>query len=171
MPTNIEIKAKISSLEDFRRKIEKLNVKETGEIFQEDTFFKISKGRLKLRTFGEESGELIYYVRENLPGLKRSDYHIFKTTEPNALRQILENSLGIRGVVKKRRLFYLVGNTRIHFDEVETLGSFLEIEVILNKGQDEISCRAIANEIMEKLNIKEKDLVDKAYIDLIESST
>jgi predicted adenylyl cyclase CyaB len=168
MPTNIEIKAKISSLEDFRRKIEKLNVKETGEIFQEDTFFKISNGRLKLRTFGEEIGELIYYVRENLPGPKRSDYHIFKTTEPNALRQILENSLGIRGVVKKRRLLYLVGNTRIHLDEVERLGSFLELEIILSQGEDEKCCRAIANEIMEKLDIKEKDLVDKAYIELLE---
>jgi len=171
MPTNIEIKAKILNLENFRRKIEKLNVKETSEIFQEDTFFKIPQGRLKLRVFSADKGELIYYERNNSAGPKRSDYYIYNTSAPKTLGRVLESSLGIRGIVKKKRLLYLVGNIRIHLDEVETLGSFLEIEVILNKGQDEISCRAIANEIMEKLDIKEKDLVDKAYIDLIESST
>ena len=171
MPINIEIKAKIDNFEGIKRKMDKLNATPAVEIIQEDIFFNTVKGRLKLRIFSEESGELIYYLRNNSAGPKRSDYYIYNTSAPKTLGRVLESSLEIRGIVKKKRLLYLVGNTRIHLDEVETLGSFLEIEVILNKGQNEISCRAIANEIMEKLDIKEKDLVDKAYIDLIESST
>jgi len=170
MPINIEIKAKIDNVEDIRRKIDKLNATAAVEILQEDIFFNTVKGRLKLRIFSEESGELIYYLRNNLAGPKRSDYHIYKTDKPNTLRQVLEYSLGIRGVVRKKRLLYLVGNTRIHLDEVENLGSFLELEVVLNQGQDEKSGHAKANEIMEKLDVEEKDLVDIAYIDLIERS-
>ena len=168
MPINIEIKAKIDNVEDIRKKIDKLNATAAIEIIQEDIFFNTVKGRLKLRKFSKKSGELIYYLRNNLAGPKRSDYHIYKTDEPNTLRQVLEYSLGIRGVVRKKRLLYLVGNTRIHLDEVENLGSFLELEVIHSPGQDEKSCRVIANEIMEKLGIDKKDLVNKAYIDLIE---
>lgn len=170
MPINIEIKAKIDNVENIRIKIDKLNATAAVEIIQEDIFFNTVKGRLKLRKFSEKSGELIYYLRNNLAGPKRSDYHIYKTDNPNTLRQVLEYSLGIRGVVRKKRLLYLVGNTRIHLDEVENLGSFLELEVMLNPGQDEGICRTIANDILEKLDIDKKDLVDNSYIDLIEIS-
>ena len=170
MPINIEIKAKIDNVESIKRKIDKLNTTPAVEIKQEDIFFNTVKGRLKLRKFSEKSGELIYYLRNNLAGPKRSDYHIYKTDEPNTLRKVLEYSLGIRGVVRKKRLLYLVGNTRIHLDEVENLGSFLELEVMLSQGQDEKSCHTIANEIIKKLDIDKKDLVDKAYIDLIGKS-
>ena len=35
----------------------------------------------------------------------------------------------VQGVVKKKRLLYLVGQTRVHCDEVEGLGHFVELEV------------------------------------------
>ncbi|MGB5288811.1 MAG: class IV adenylate cyclase [Ignavibacteriaceae bacterium] len=168
MPINIEIKAKINNVENIRKKIDKLNTTTPVEILQEDVFFNIVKGRLKLRIFSQGEGELIYYLRNDSAGPKRSEYHIYKTNEPKTLQRVLEYSLGIRGVVRKKRLLYLVGNTRIHLDEVEHLGFFLELEVILGKGQDEKSCYASANEIMDMLDINEKDLVDIAYIDLLE---
>ena len=171
MPTNVEIKAKVPNLEIFRRKIEKLYVKEYSEIFQEDTFFKTEEGRLKLRVFSENKGELIYYARDNSTGPKRSDYYIYKTNEPKILKKILEFALGVRGVVKKKRLLYIVGNTRIHLDQVENLGSFIELEVVLNAEQNENEGKVIANDLMAKLDINKKDLIDKAYIDLIEKST
>lgn len=171
MPTNIEIKAKVPNLEILRRKVEKLDVKETNEIFQEDTFFKTEKGRLKLRIFSNNKGELIYYVRANSTGPKRSDYFMYKTNEPKILKKILEFALGIRGVVKKKRLLYIVGNTRIHLDEVKNLGSFIELEVVLSAGQNENEGKVIANDLMAKLDINKKDLIDKAYIDLIGKST
>jgi len=61
-----------------------------------------------------------------------------------------------------------MGNTRIHLDEVENLGSFLELEVALNSGQKVNEGIAIANNLMKKLGVSKKDLIDKAYIDLLE---
>jgi len=110
---------------------------------------------------------LIYYLRNDSAGPKRSDYIVYKTDEPLALKQVLETSLGLRGVIKKKRLLYIVGNTRIHLDEVEKLGTFLELEVVLSDSQNVNEGIAIANDFMKKLNIDKKDLVDKAYIDLI----
>ena len=42
---------------------------------------------------------------------------------------MLGQALGVLGVVRKQRLLYLVGQTRVHLDSVEGLGDFLELEV------------------------------------------
>jgi predicted adenylyl cyclase CyaB len=167
MPKNIEIKAKVRNIEDLRSKIEDLYNIKAEKIFQVDTFFNIEKGRFKLRTFSNTKGELIYYLRNNSAGPKRSDYFIYKTDNPEELKKLLEISLGIRGVVRKKRLLYLVENTRIHLDEVEELGSFLELEVVLNPEQNENEGKQIAKGFMRKLELDEKDLIDLAYIDLL----
>ena len=167
MPKNIEIKAKVRNIEDLRSKIEDLYNIKAEKIFQVDTFFNIEKGRLKLRTFSNTKGELIYYLRNNSAGPKRSNYFIYKTDNPEELKKLLEISLGIRGVVRKKRLLYLVENTRIHLDEVEELGSFLELEVVLNPEQNENEGKQIAKGFMRKLELDEKDLIDLAYIDLL----
>ena len=167
MPKNIEIKAKVRNIEVLRSKIEDLYNIKAENIFQVDTFFNVEKGRLKLRTFSNTKGELIYYLRNNSAGPKRSDYFIYKTDNPEELKKLLEISLGIRGVVRKKRLLYLVENTRIHLDEVEELGSFLELEVVLNPEQNENEGKQIAKGFMRKLELDEKDLIDLAYIDLL----
>jgi predicted adenylyl cyclase CyaB len=82
---------------------------------------------------------------------------------------VLSAGLGVRGVVRKRRLVYVVGNTRIHLDEVEGLGSFLELEVVLSPGESLEAGVATATELVRKLGIQESDLIQTAYIDLLES--
>jgi predicted adenylyl cyclase CyaB len=131
MPVNIEIKAKVHDSDSIRSRLEKIIKKDAVKIYQEDIFFNTGRGRLKLRTFSDGKGELIYYQRNDSAGPKRSDYLVYKTGAPKILKQVLESCLGIRGVIKKNRLLYLLGTTRIHLDEVENLGSFLEIEVVL----------------------------------------
>ena len=61
-----------------------------------------------------------------------------------------------------------VGNTRIHLDQVEGLGPFMELEVVLGPGQSDAEGQAIATELMETLGIAETDLIEVAYIDLLE---
>ena len=168
MPANIEIKAKVKNVEALKTKIESFYNIKPKEIFQVDTFFNIDKGRLKLRTFSKDKGELIFYKRSNSAGPKRSDYFIYKTDNPDELKKVLEISLGTRGIVRKRRLLYLVDKTRIHLDEVENLGSFLELEEVLSPDQKENEGKQAAEDIMNKLGINDKDLIELAYIDLLE---
>ena len=168
MASNVEIKVKIKDILELRKKIESFYSIDPIQLFQEDTFFNICEGRLKLRIYSTSSGELIYYKRQNSKRPKRSDYFIYKTNEPEKLRHVLEYSLGIRGVIKKKRLLYLIDNKRIHLDEVEQLGAFLELEVVLKSEQDENEGKQIVNDFMKIININEKDLIDKAYIDLLE---
>jgi predicted adenylyl cyclase CyaB len=167
--TNVEIKARTADLEILRRRVESVSDSPAELIMQEDIFFNGPQGRLKLRIFSDDRGELIYYERSDQAGPKRSRYFISRTAEPRKLTIVLESALGIRGVVRKKRWLYWVGNTRIHLDEVEGLGSFLELEVVLSTGQRIEEGEAIADQLMADLGIEKSDLIASAYIDLVEN--
>ncbi|GAB4429732.1 MAG: class IV adenylate cyclase [Anaerolineales bacterium] len=169
MPSNIEIKARVRDFNALRACAEALSDTSCKIILQEDTFFNSPKGRLKLRLLVPEQGELIYYERPDMDGPKRSDYHRAACKNPENLKTTLTLALGVRGVVKKTRYLYLVGQTRIHLDEVEGLGHFMELEVVMRAGQPDAEGQAIAEKLMAKLGIQKEDLLNVAYIDLLEA--
>jgi predicted adenylyl cyclase CyaB len=167
MPKNIEIKARVSDFQRLKELAERLSDVPCQLLIQEDTFFETSTGRLKLRVFDSEHGELIYYARDDSSGAKTSTYLISKTSEPQTLKAILTLALQTRGVVRKRRRLYLVGQTRIHLDEVENLGHFVELEFVMREGQSVDEGQAVIQDLMTRLGIAEADLVAVAYIDLL----
>ena len=167
MPTNIEIKARIADPERKRQLAGNLAGTPPTVLHQEDTFFPCAHGRLKLRQLSEKHGELIAYQRADVAGTKQSDYLLSRTDTPAALRAVLAGALGTGMVVTKTRWLFLVGQTRIHLDEVAGLGSFLELEVVLADGQHPEEGHRIAREVMTKLEVSEMDLIDRAYADLL----
>jgi len=198
MPANIEIKARVRDFAALRARAEALSNVPVQVIPQEDTFFNVAQGqpgarqdagqlrwrrhavsiahaphdtgRLKLRVLAANRAQLIFYSRPDQSGPKRSDYHIHETADPAGLKNVLALALGVRGVVRKTRYLYLAGETRIHLDDVEGLGQFMELEVVLRPDQTDAEGQAIAADLMSKLGVAETDLLDGAYMDLLESS-
>ena len=168
MPSNIEIKARTRDFEEVRRRAESLSDTLVEVIPQEDIFFNTEKGRLKLRILALNLGQLIYYTRPDQQGPKRSEYHFYETPDPENLKRVLELAYGIRGVVKKTRYLYLVGQTRVHLDDVEGLGQFMELEVVMGEGQGDAQGQAIAEGLMSRLGVGRGDLLEGAYMDLLE---
>ena len=171
MARNIEIKARAG---DFPRQVRLAAGLADGEeqlLVQEDTFFEAPTGRLKLRELGDGTGVLIQYHRPDTTGPSESQYILSETLDPASLKEALGNALGIRAVVKKRRTVRMVGRTRIHLDEVEGLGEYLELEVVLEPGEANEDGVAVAEELMAKLEIAPEDLVEPAYVDLLEEKT
>ncbi|MEI9998487.1 MAG: class IV adenylate cyclase [Verrucomicrobiota bacterium] len=167
MPTNIEIKARVRDMDRTRRAAVALADGPARILEQRDTFFACARGRLKLREFSGGSGELIAYERDDAPGAKASHYVIAPVPEPGPLRETLAQALGVRGKVTKRRELHLAGQTRIHLDTVEGLGTFLELEVVMREGQSAAEGEAIARELMARLGVMPEDLVAGAYVDLL----
>ena len=168
MPLNIEIKAYARNFDEVRRRAEALSDSPVEVISQEDTFFNTSQGRLKLRVLSANRGQLIYYTRPDQEGPKPSDYSISLTSDPENLKHVLELAYGIRGVVRKTRYLYLVGQTRVHLDDVEGLGKFMELEVVLRPGQSDAEGQAVAEDLMTRLKVDKSDLLEGAYMDLLE---
>ncbi|MBW3598013.1 MAG: class IV adenylate cyclase [Planctomycetes bacterium] len=167
MPRNVEIKAQVRDWDRLHAVAAHLAGGPPELIRQVDTFFHAPHGRLKLREFSAERGELIFYERPDAAAAKTSRYEIVATDQPQRLRETLAAALGIRGVVRKERLLYLAGQSRIHLDRVEGLGRFVELEVVLRGGQTATDGRRIAEQLQNKLGISDADLVEGAYVDLI----
>ncbi|XP_043496999.1 uncharacterized protein LOC122520794 [Polistes fuscatus] len=166
---NVEIKSKIHDSKTIIEKLEKITDTKMILIKQLDTFFESKTGRLKLRRFEDGTGELIFYERLNTTGPKLSDY---KKIDLNAktyedMDKILSATNGIIGTIKKTRRLYTIDQTRIHVDDVDDLGSFLELEVVLKDNQDIDYGTKVAENIMKSLNINARDLISVAYIDLL----
>lgn len=170
MPANIEIKARVKDFSSLKKRAESLSDKPVQVIPQEDTFFVIPEGRLKLRVLSADHAQLVWYARADDTGPKRSDYQIYETHAPDTLKTTLSLALGVRGVVRKTRYLYMAGQTRIHLDDVEGLGYFMELEVVMQKGQSDAEGQTIAEELMEKLGIESGDLLDVAYMDMIDAA-
>lgn len=168
MPANIEIKARVRNFEEIHSRAEKLSDAPVQVIPQEDIFFNVEQGRLKLRILAPDQAQLIFYNRPDQEGPKRSEYHITRSADPQNLKRVLELAYGIRGIVRKTRYLHLVGQTRIHLDDVEGLGKFMELEVVLEEGQSDAEGQKIAEELMSALGVQRGDLIDGAYLDLIE---
>ncbi len=170
MPSNIEIKARIADLPTTRALVAAISDAAPETLHQRDTFFRCVNGRLKLRELGTGASELIFYDRANEPGAKQSSYEIAPVADPDMLRQVLRQSLGVTQVVEKTRLLYVVGQTRVHLDSVVGLGDFLELEVVLRPEQSPAEGHAIAVDLMQKLGIRDSDLIETAYADMLSAS-
>ncbi|MFY2839614.1 class IV adenylate cyclase [Achromobacter xylosoxidans] len=167
MARNIEIKARVASLAAVESLAAALSGKEPVAIAQDDTFFACPDGRLKLRAFSDGTGELIFYRRADDTGPKESFYVISPTSSPDTLRDALGLAYGVIGRVRKQRLLFMVGRTRIHLDRVEGLGEFLELEVVLRDGESAEAGMAEARELLASLRIAPEQLVSGAYLDLL----
>jgi len=167
MPRNVEIKARVDSIDALQPRVDKIADSGPTEILQDDTFFKCPSGRLKLRAFSETAGELIFYQRPDQAGPKESFYGISPTASPNTMREVLSLAYGQSGRVRKRRTLYIAGRTRIHLDRVEDLGDFLELEVVLADGEPVEVGVSVAHELLATLGIDHSQLIDGAYVDLL----
>ena len=171
MGANIEVKARTRDWERQCAEARRLAEADGEVIEQVDTFFNAPEGYLKLRQVTPERGELIYYERPGQLGPKLSEYSITPTDAPGALCETLARAFGICGEVRKRRQLFLSkqweGHTRIHLDEVKGLGQFIELEVVLAPGQPPEEGERIAEHFRAALDIRDDDLIDCAYVDLM----
>jgi adenylate cyclase, class 2 len=164
--TIIEIKARVEDLAPARTFLTESGARSVGLDHQVDTYFDVRDGRMKWRA-GTIEHALIYYRRPDQEGPKRSDAELVQDPDP-ALRTMLEEAVGILVTVDKRREIYFLDNVKVHLDQVERLGTFIEIEAIDTDGRFPVAelerqCR----KLMEKLGIAETDLVDGSYSDLL----
>ncbi|PIV81861.1 adenylate cyclase, partial [bacterium CG17_big_fil_post_rev_8_21_14_2_50_64_8] len=96
-----------------------------------------------------------------------SRYHLAPVAQAAPLLATLQAALPVLGVVAKTRRLLMCGRTRIHLDEVEGLGSFLELEVVLAEGESVADGEREAHRMLAELGIPAEDLVEGAYLDLI----
>jgi predicted adenylyl cyclase CyaB len=120
-----------------------------------------------LREEKDASPQLIGYARPAIAGQRESRYRIVEVANGEALMETLADTLGIRAVVAKSRHLFTLDATRIHLDEVEDLGNFIEIEAVAPPESDLSEEVEQVNRLRSALEIREGDLVAGSYCDLM----
>lgn len=162
---NIEIKAKCSD----GAKIEKLLLKAGAEFqgvdLQKDTYLNVNEGRMKVRE-GNIEHALVYYERPAQGGPKGSAVELEQLSDSSNLLNILKKVLGVKVVVEKERKIFWIDNIKFHIDQVDKLGSFVEIE-----AQGDEKQKSQLNEqcvhYVKYLGIKDEDLLSDSYSDML----
>jgi predicted adenylyl cyclase CyaB len=165
VPTNLEIKAKCSSLSQARRISRTLGARFGGRMKQTDTYFKVKHGRLKLREIDQKELELIYYRRENSRGSRYSDYMVIRLKKPEAAKRVLNSLFETVAVVKKKRELFLYKNSRIHIDFVAGLGGFVEFEILVIRGKRQ--AQQLMTFFRTKFGIDASMLIAGSYSDIL----
>ena len=135
---------------------------------QRDQFYSVSRGRLKLRTIAGVHSELIAYDREDTPSARTSDYGLYPTADAALLDDVLGRALERSDVIEKTRRLLVLGNTRIHLDDVVGLGHYVELETVI-QDQSESDALAEHEKVIAALGLGDAERLAVGYVDLIKS--
>lgn len=164
MKHNLEIKCRLDNLSGVRKLLKESRSFKYSVEKQNDIYFKVKKGRLKLRIINNKTGNLIYYFRNEKSSEMKSGYIISATENFKELFKILSNQFEIFVTVKKKREIFVKDNIRIHLDNVTELGKFMEIEIIYkNLGSAKVRMKEILNFIKPEI----RSYINKSYSDLL----
>ena len=179
---NVELKARDP---DPARTLERalaLGAEDRGEIRQRDTYFAGARGRLKLReqeTGGspmwdeliEYSHELIGYTRPDSTEARTSSYRRAPVADVAPLREALDAAYGTLVTVAKRRHLLIWEGVRIHLDDVEGLGTYVELEAVAEPDSDLTAEHEKVERLRAELGIEDENLVATSYADLLLETT
>lgn len=162
---NVEWKGELLDFGKAERICAELGARRMGILEQRDTYFVVPDGRLKRRECTGRADEWIHYFRSDAPGARNSEYTLH-TTEEAAARFDLD-ALEPWVVVAKRRTLYLSAEVRIHLDRVERLGSFFELEALVNERQSAPEAERALAELLRALKPVLGAPVPSSYSDLV----
>jgi len=169
---NIEIKVRIADAGQARTAIARLADGPAQVLEQKDTYFNAGDDAyLKLREEtgpdGDSRASLIAYRRTRRAEPRPSDIRLTPVDDGPELAETLAHALGVLVVVDKTRHLFFRGQTRIHLDEVDRLGAFLELEVVLEPGQEQAEGLRIAHDLLARLELTDAANQTDSYRDLL----
>ncbi len=165
---NVEIKARDADPQATVSRCEALGAVDRGVLHQRDTYFAGRHGRLKLREQGGAGAELIAYRRSDAAEPEESAFVRAGAADPEALREALAAALGEMVVVVKRRRLFEWEHVRIHLDDVEGLGTFIELEALVGPGLNTLAeASDKVARLRAELAIADDALVAVGYSDLL----
>jgi predicted adenylyl cyclase CyaB len=175
---NVELKARCADVHEVERRALAAGAVPTAVLHQRDVYFDAPRGRLKLREERREpypghpgeddlTAELVHYHRADVATARESTYDLLRVDDAATVRRTLAERLGETGEVVKVRGLLLWEGVRIHLDDVDGLGTFVELEAVVGPAGDEAACAAKVARLREALGIADADVESRGYAGLL----
>jgi predicted adenylyl cyclase CyaB len=171
MPRNVEIKVRAADLAAVREATLRMGARCHAVEVQTDRYYTVDGAhRVKLRTIAGGRAELVDYRRAETTSVRASDYTVTPVRDETAELCLVPKGQP-RVVVRKRREILLWDNVRVHLDDVEGLGTFVELEAVLDERHDEATCRAQIGTLMRALALRDDELIRASYAEMVDQRT
>ena len=109
--------------------------------------------------------EWIHYFRTDDSSARNSDYSLYTPDEAEARFDLAALEPWV--VVAKQRTLHMHGEVRVHLDQVENLGSFLELEALVNERQHEAQAERALHDLLTALKPVLGEPIASSYSDLL----
>lgn len=174
----VEVKAKIDSFDEMRKKLDEIGAVKTKTEHQEDRYFNSpvndfaqTDEALRIReTRSDERHKLfITYKGPKIDSKSKTREEVeMKIEDADKCSKIFEN-LGFKEVrtVVKDREYYEYENFEISLDDVHGLDPYMEIEISLEDNSDYSEAQKSIFELFEKLGITD-GFERTSYLELLE---
>lgn len=163
---NLEIKVQLDQ-RTLSNLLEQLSPYYSETVIQTDTYFATNEGRLKLREEKDRTSYLIRYQRPNVEEAKESHCFFYPIGNASLFLSVLGDCLREEIKVKKQRAVYMLKpHIRVHLDQVENLGDFLEIEILLSREIPLAAAEIEMQELQERLQIGHLPKINCGYREL-----
>lgn len=136
------------------------NAKAIGIEMQTDTYFSAPNGRLQLRESSHSGAFLLSYCNGEITRLAVSD--------PEALKTVLTQQLGVKLSVRKRREIFLVEEALVNLDDVASLGFFLKFDARYDEAEQRLRPLGMARlfELQKLFQVTFRDAERRSYYSL-----
>jgi adenylate cyclase class IV len=162
---NVEFKAELRDADLARRVLMAFGARWIISLRQTDTYYRIPAGRLKKRECLGEPTEYIFYDRPDRVSAKLSHFSIY--SEPQYLERFGTTPLPAWVTVRKTRDLLMIENVRVHLDDVEGLGKFLEFEALVSPDHNIARCRDTIARLRELISPSLGEPIACGYSDLL----
>ena len=172
MPRNVEWKGRLPDLSEAAAQAVALGAELHSVERQNDTYFRVPQGRLKLRRRWvaqerELPPELIAYRRPDQRGARTSDYVRVRLEEGSEVVALFAEAVGVDVEVEKTRQVFLHNRVRIHLDDVKGCGTFLELEAIVDERCDDENASAKIQRLLEHFGLALESSIPGSYRELV----
>lgn len=170
--TNLELKHYCPDFNKIRIVLRKIGAKRFIVKNQKDYFFNLPeiKGkqspRLKLR-IEKDLTTLVYYERPEFKSTKdtASKVRLYNVTDKQLL-PFLQESLGVKAIVEKKREVWKKSNTVFHLDTIKDVGNIFEVE-LQKIGKITEKDKAIFKAYQDQLNPYLGKVIKGSNVDLV----
>lgn len=166
---NVDFKCELRDPGLARLALKRFGAILAAAVSHHDTYFRVPDGRLMRREAEGEPVEYVLYRRIDRAAPTVSSFTILSENE--ARRRLGATDPPVWVEVRKQREIWLLADARVHVDQVEGLGWFIEIDVLVTRRRSERTCRDLIAKIREALGPCLGGLIATSYADMVATET
>ncbi|MEM1072135.1 MAG: hypothetical protein AAGB48_00690 [Planctomycetota bacterium] len=169
----VEFKAELRDADLAHRLCDHIGATAAGVDRHEDTAFRIPSGRLLRRVAtpidaGGDEEPITEYIFYDRPDIVRPRLcHAMVYNEASARTRFGTSDLPARATLRKQRSIYLTGPIRIHLDDVESLGRFIEFVTVVSRAHPVRRCHELVADLRGTFDACLGEAIALSYADLL----